>query len=164
MPELDPSARSHDFREANLGFDFALAQKEAQRCLACVNPKCVHGCPVGVQVREVIDLVLHGEYLKAAAKLREDNVLPAVTGRVCPQEKQCEGACILAKRFAPLASGHIERFVADYERRVGKIGLPKRARPSGKRVAIVGLGPAGLSCAGDIVLKGHDAVVLEALH
>jgi glutamate synthase (NADPH/NADH) small chain len=148
----------------NLGLDAALAEKEAQRCLACADPKCVQGCPVGVKIREVVDLVMDGEYLKAAAKLREDNVLPAVTGRVCPQEGQCEGACILGKRFAPLAIGHIERFVADYERRTGQIGLPERAPATGKRVAIVGSGPAGLTCAGDLVLKGHAVTVLEALH
>ena len=150
MPEQDARARTGNFREVNLGFDAALAEKEALRCLACVDPKCVHGCPLGVQVREVIDLVLQGEYLKAAAKLREDNVLPAVTGRVCPQENQCEGACILGKRHAPLAIGHIERFVADYERRVGQVGLPPRAAPTGKNVAVIGSGPAGLSCAGDL--------------
>jgi len=164
MPERLAQERACDFFEVNLGFDAALAGKEAQRCLACADPKCVHGCPVGVKVREVVDLVLDGQYLRAAAKLREDNVLPAVTGRVCPQEIQCEGSCILAKRFAPLAIGHIERFVADYERQVGKVGLPARAPLTGKRVAIVGSGPAALSCAGDLVLKGHAVTVFEALH
>jgi glutamate synthase (NADPH/NADH) small chain len=164
MPERAASERAQDFIEVNLGFNAALADKEAQRCLACADPKCVHGCPVGVKVREVVDLVIAGDYLKAAAKLREDNVLPAVTGRVCPQEIQCEGACILSKRFAPLAIGHIERFVADYERQTGKVGLPASAPSTGKKVAIVGSGPAGLSCAGDLVLKGHAVTVFEALH
>ncbi len=164
MPERPANERARNFQEVNLGFDLALAEKEAQRCLACADPKCAHGCPVGVQVREVVDLVLAGEYLQAAAKLREDNVLPAVTGRVCPQENQCEGACILGKRFAPLAIGHIERFVADYERRTGQVGLPPRAPRTGKKVAIVGSGPAGLSCAGDLVLRGHEVTVFEALH
>lgn len=164
MPEQDAAERAHNFGEVNLGFDAALAEHEAQRCLACADPNCVHSCPVGVKVREVVDLVLDGQYLQAAAKLREDNVLPAVTGRVCPQETQCEGACILGKRFTPLAIGHIERFVADYERRTGQVGLPDRAPPTGKRVAIVGSGPAGLSCAGDLVLKGHTVTVFEALH
>jgi glutamate synthase (NADPH/NADH) small chain len=164
MPEQDAKERARNFGEVNLGFDAAIAQKEAQRCLECANPKCIHGCPVGVQVREVVSLVLDGEYLKAASKLREDNVLPAVTGRVCPQENQCEGACILGKRFAPLAIGHIERFVADYERKAGKVGLPRNAHATGKKVAIVGSGPAGLSCAGDLVQKGHEVTVLEALH
>jgi glutamate synthase (NADPH/NADH) small chain len=119
---------------------------------------------VGVQVRDFIDLVVAGDYLGAAAKIREDNVLPAITGRVCPQEKQCEGACILGARGESVAIGYLERFVADYERSVGKVGLPARAPSTGKKVAIVGSGPAGLSCAGDLVLKGHDVTVLEALH
>jgi glutamate synthase (NADPH/NADH) small chain len=164
MPEQDPQQRAHNFDEVNLGFNAHLAQREAQRCLTCVDPKCVHGCPVGVKIRDVVDLVRQGEFLQAAAKLREDNVLPAVTGRVCPQENQCEGACILAKRFAPLAIGHIERFVADFERRTGQIGLPPRAPVTGKKVAVVGSGPAGLSCAGDLVQKGHAVTVFEALH
>jgi glutamate synthase (NADPH) small chain len=164
MPEQDPHERARNFCEVNLGFDAAVAEKEAQRCLACADPKCVHGCPVGVKVREVVDLVLDGDYLRAAAKLREDNVLPAVTGRVCPQENQCEGACILSKRFAPLAIGHIERFVADFERATGQVGLPAPASPTRKKVAIVGSGPAGLACAGDLVLRGHAVTVFEALH
>jgi glutamate synthase (NADPH/NADH) small chain len=164
MPERESRIRACDFCEVNLGFSAALAEKEAQRCLACADPKCVHGCPVGVKVREVVDLVLDGEFSQAAAKLREDNVLPAVTGRVCPQESQCEGACILGKRFAPLAIGHIERFLADYERQSGAASLPVPAPSTGCKVAIVGSGPAGLSCAGDLVLKGHAVTVFEALH
>ncbi|TWT75663.1 Glutamate synthase [NADPH] small chain [Posidoniimonas polymericola] len=164
MPEQPALERARNFAEVNLGLDAAVAEKEAQRCLTCADPKCSHGCPVGVQVREVVDLVRDGDYLRAAAKLREDNVLPAVTGRVCPQENQCEGACILGKRFAPLAIGHIERFVADYERATGEIGLPEPASPTGKKVAVVGSGPAGLSCAGDLTLKGHEVTVMEALH
>ena len=164
MPEQDPRERASNFVEVNLGFDAAIAKKEAQRCLTCAHPKCVQGCPVGVQIREVVEHVLDGEYLKAARKLREDNVLPAVTGRVCPQENQCEGACILGKRFAPLAIGHIERFVADYERQTGQVGLPPIAPTTGKKVAVVGSGPAGLSCAGDLIQRGHQVKVLEALH
>jgi glutamate synthase (NADPH/NADH) small chain len=164
MPEREALDRARDFCEVNIGFSRALAEKEAQRCLACADPKCVQGCPVGVKVREVVDFVLEGDYSKAAAKLREDNVLPAVTGRVCPQESQCEGACILSKRFAPLAIGHIERFLADYERQSGAVSLPVPAASTGRKVAIVGSGPAGLSCAGDLVLKGHAVTVFEALH
>jgi glutamate synthase (NADPH/NADH) small chain len=164
MPEREAVDRARDFCEVNIGFSAALAEKEAQRCLACADPKCVHGCPVGVKVREIVDLVLEGDYSKAAAKLREDNVLPAVTGRVCPQENQCEGACILSKRFAPLAIGHIERFLADYERQTGAVSLPAPAPSTGRKIAIVGSGPAGLSCAGDLVLKGHAVTVFEALH
>ncbi len=164
MPEQDAHERAHNFDEVNLGLEIVVAEKEAQRCLACNDPKCVQGCPVGVKIREFVDLVMDGEYLKAAAKIREDNVLPAVTGRVCPQENQCEGSCILGKRFSPLAIGHLERFVADYEQATGQVGLPDRAPLTGKKVAIVGSGPAGLSCAGDLVLKGHRVTVFEALH
>lgn len=164
MPEQDPQQRARNFQEVNLGLETALAEQEAQRCLTCSDPKCVSGCPVGVQIRDFVELVVAGEYLKAAAKIREDNVLPAVTGRVCPQENQCEGDCVLSKKFTSLAIGNLERFVADYERRTGQAGLPPKAAPTGKKVAIVGSGPAGLSCAGDLVQKGHAVTVFEALH
>jgi len=164
MPEQDAGERAQNFQEVNLGLEVAAAGHEAARCLTCADPKCVGGCPVGVKIRDFIDLVVAGEYLQAAAKVREDNVLPAVTGRVCPQENQCEGACVLGKRFDSLAIGNLERFVADFERRTGQVGLPERAPPTGKKVAIVGSGPAGLSCAGDLALKGHDVTVFEALH
>jgi glutamate synthase (NADPH/NADH) small chain len=164
MPEQPPTERAHNFHEVNLGLDVIVAHREAVRCLGCADPKCFHGCPVGVQVREFVDLVLQGEYLKAAAKIREDNIMPAVTGRVCPQENQCERACVLSKRFSSLAIGNLERLVADFERRTGQIGLPERAPATGKKVAIVGSGPAGLSCAGDLAIKGHEVTVFEALH
>ncbi len=164
MPAREPEARAHDFAEVNLGFDPRAAAAEALRCLECANPACVKGCPVGVKVRDFVQLVHDGDYLGAAAKIREDNVLPAVTGRVCPQEDQCEGACLLGKRGAPLAIGHLERFVADHERRVGEVGLPVPDPPTGKRVAIVGSGPAGLSAAGELVQRGHGVRVFEALH
>jgi glutamate synthase (NADPH/NADH) small chain len=164
MPEQEPRVRARNFQEVNLGLDVIVAQREAERCLGCADPKCVQGCPVGVQVRVFVELVLQGEYLKAAAKIREDNIMPAVTGRVCPQENQCEGACVLARRFSSLAIGNLERLVADYERQTGQVGLPKCAPATGKRVAIVGSGPAGLSCAGDLAIKGHQVTVFEALH
>jgi glutamate synthase (NADPH/NADH) small chain len=166
MPARDAAERGRDFAEVNLGLDETLAQTESVRCLQCANPTCMHGCPVSVKVREFVDLVFAGDFLGAAAKVREDNVLPAITGRVCPQEDQCEGACLLAKgkRGEPLAIGHLERFVADYERRVGAVGLPQNAPATGKRVAIVGSGPAGLAAAGDLVQRGHGVRVLEALH
>lgn len=164
MPEQPAEQRARNFKEVNLGLDIAVAEKEAQRCLSCTDPKCVSGCPVGVNIKEFVDLVLEGKYLEAAAKIREDNVLPAVTGRVCPQENQCEGACVMGKRATPLAIGHLERFVADFERASGQVGLPKIAPPTGKKVAIVGSGPAGLSCAGDLRLRGHEVTVFEALH
>jgi glutamate synthase (NADPH/NADH) small chain len=164
MPVEPADARRHDFHEVNLGLSVVQAHAEASRCLECSHPQCVEGCPVGVKVKEFVGLIYEGDYLGAAAKIREDNVLPAVTGRVCPQENQCEGHCILGKRFAPLGIGYLERFVADYERSQGKVGLPPKAPPTGKRVAIIGSGPAGLSAAGDLVLKGHDVTVFEALH
>ena len=121
-------------------------------------------CPVGVKIREVVDLIYAGEYLAAAAKMREDNALPAITGRVCPQENQCEGGCVLGKKGEPVAIGNLERFIADYERTSGQLGLPAIAAPTGKSVAIVGSGPAGLSAAGDLIQKGHRVRVFEALH
>jgi glutamate synthase (NADPH/NADH) small chain len=164
MPEQDSGERRTNFTEVNLGLSTALAKQEALRCLQCKTHHCFTGCPVGVKIKEFVDLVVDGDYLGAAALIREDNVLPAITGRVCPQEEQCEGCCVLSKNGEPLAVGYLERFVADYEQSVGKVGLPERAPATGKKVAIVGSGPAALSCAGDLVQKGHEVTVLEALH
>ncbi len=164
MPARAPEERGHDFREVNLGFAPETAQNESLRCLACAKPTCSHGCPVGVDVKAFVALIEAGDFLGAAAKIREDNVLPAVTGRVCPQEDQCEGSCLIGKRGAPLAIGHLERFVADWERQTGAVGLPARAPATGKRVAVVGSGPAGLAAAGDLVQRGHGVRVFEALH
>ncbi len=164
MPEQDAHERAHNFKEVNLGLPTERAKQEALRCIECAKPTCVIECPVGVKVREFIDLVLAEDYLGAAAKIREDNALPAITGRVCPQEDQCEGACVLNKKGDSLAIGYLERFVADYEQKSGKLGLPPIAKKTGKKVAIVGSGPAGLSCAGDLVQKGHEVRVFEALH
>ncbi|HTW78114.1 MAG TPA: NADPH-dependent glutamate synthase [Terracidiphilus sp.] len=164
MPEQDAVVRSHNFQEVNIGLPDHAAQLEAQRCLACAKPSCVDGCPVGVKVKEFLDLILAKDYIGAAAKIREDNSLPAVTGRVCPQEDQCEGSCKLSKKGASLAIGYLERFVADYEESTGKVGIPPIAPTTGKNVAIVGSGPAGLSCAGDLIQKGHRVRVFEALH
>lgn len=164
MPERDPVLRGHDFTEVNLGFDPGVARHESLRCLECARPACTHGCPVGVKVKDFVALVEAGDYLGAAAKIREDNALPAVTGRVCPQEEQCEGACLLGRRGKPLAIGHLERFVADWERAAGVVGLPPVAPATGRRVAIVGSGPAGLAAAGDLVQLGHEVRVFEALH
>ncbi|MGZ5441772.1 MAG: NADPH-dependent glutamate synthase [Thermoanaerobaculia bacterium] len=164
MPERDPEVRAHNFEEVNLGFDPELANAEALRCLTCAKPTCTKGCPVGVDVKLFVAKIIEGDYLGAAAVIRKDNALPAITGRVCPQEEQCEGDCLMAKRVDSLAIGHLERFVADYERRVGAVGIPEIAPATGRKVAIVGSGPAGLSCAGDLVQKGHEVRVFEALH
>ena len=164
MPEQEPASRRQNFQEVNLGLAASVAATEASRCIECADPKCVKGCPVGVKVREFVELVAQGDYKAAAAKMREDNVLPAVTGRVCPQEDQCEGACVMGKKFDPLAIGYLERFIADWEADSGELGLPPRAPPTGKKVACVGSGPASLTVAGDLVQKGHDVTVFEALH
>jgi glutamate synthase (NADPH/NADH) small chain len=164
MPAVDPSIRCHNFEEVNSGLSPAMAHSEATRCLACGKPLCVQSCPVGVHIREVVELIAAEDYLGAASKMREDNALPAVTGRVCPQEKQCEGGCVLGKKGQPLAIGNLERFIADFERESGKIGMPTIAPSTGKSVAIVGSGPSSLSAAGDLIQKGHRVRVFEALH
>ena len=164
MPELDSKVRSRNFEEVNLGLNVMAAVTEASRCIECAKPGCVVECPVGVKIKEIVALIHAGEYLAAASKLREDNSLPAITGRVCPQENQCEGGCILGKKGAPVAIGNLERFVADFERESGQLGLPANSAPTGKSVAIVGSGPAGLSAAGDLIQKGHRVRVFEALH
>jgi glutamate synthase (NADPH/NADH) small chain len=163
MIEQEPALRATNFQEVNLGYSGELARAEAQRCLECAKPTCIDSCPVAVKVPEFVELIVKGEFLAAAAKIREDNVLPAITGRVCPQEDHCEGKCLMAKKVEPLGIGYLERFVADYEQRMGVRVLPK-VPPSGKKVAIVGSGPSGLTVAGDLVQKGHKAKVFEALH
>jgi glutamate synthase (NADPH/NADH) small chain len=164
MPEQPAAERRGNFREVNQGLTVLGATTEAMRCLECAKPQCQGGCPVNVNIREFVRLVGEGDYLAAAAKIREDNVLPAITGRVCPQETQCEGCCVLGNKVEPLGIGYLERFVADYERAHGQLGLPERAPATGKKVAIVGSGPAGLSAAGDLVRWGHAVTVFEALH
>ena len=164
MPEQDAQQRAANFLEVNIGLPVLATQNEAQRCLDCADPKCVNACPVGMKINDVVTLVLEGNFLAAAKKIREDNVLPAVTGRVCPQENQCEGACVLGKKMDSVAIGYIERFVADFEQETGQVGLPNLAPPTGKKVAIIGSGPAGLSCAGDMAINGHEVTVFEALH
>ncbi len=163
MPEQAAELRVMNFTEVNLGYSMELARQEALRCLECAKPTCVDYCPVGVKVKEFVKLIVAGDYLGAAAKIREDNVLPAITGRVCPQEDHCEGFCLLHKKVDSLGIGYLERFVADYEQ---KAGAPPAANaaPTGKKVAIVGSGPAGLSAAGDLIQRGHQVHVFEALH
>ena len=164
MPELNAEVRAHNFAEVNQGLAASSAVTEATRCIACARPGCQLDCPVGVKIKDIVALIYAGDFLAAAAKMREDNALPAITGRVCPQESQCEGGCVIGKKGEPVAIGNLERFIADFERESGQLGLPAIAPPTGKSVAIVGSGPAGLSAAGDLVQKGHRVRVFEALH
>ncbi|MHA2162069.1 MAG: NADPH-dependent glutamate synthase [Candidatus Thorarchaeota archaeon] len=164
MPEQDPTTRAANFEEVPFGLTPEQAMTEAQRCITCRNKPCVGGCPVGVQIPEFLALVAEGKFIEAAQLIKETNVLPAVTGRVCPQESQCEGACTLFKRFGGVSIGALERFVADYERNQGEIEIPKIPKPTGKKVAVIGSGPSGLTVAGDLALKGHEVVVYEALN
>ncbi len=164
MIEQDPTERSRNFKEVNLGYTPELAIEEAQRCLQCPKPTCVAGCPVSIQIKDFIALIAEGDFIGAVKKIKEDNALPAICGRVCPQEEQCEEACVVGKRNEPVAIGYLERFVADYERDSGKIDIPEVNHSNGKKVAIVGSGPAGLSCAKDLREKGYEVTVFEALH
>ncbi|HTP70110.1 MAG TPA: NADPH-dependent glutamate synthase [Dongiaceae bacterium] len=163
MPEQAADLRILNFKEVNLGYSTELARQEALRCLECAKPTCVDFCPVGVKVKAFVQLIVEGNFLGAAAKIREDNVLPAITGRVCPQEDHCEGQCLLHKKVDSLGIGYLERFVADYEQRMN-VPPASNAAATGKKVAIVGSGPAGLSAAGDLIQKGNAVHVFEALH
>lgn len=141
-----------------------MAQAEAARCLQCKKPGCVSGCPVGVDIPGFIDLIAQGDMTGAIRNLWGKNALPAVCGRVCPQESQCEGNCIVGRKGEPVAIGNLERFCADYEREFGTGELPPKAAPTGKKVAVVGSGPSGLTVAGDLIVKGHDVTIFEAFH
>jgi glutamate synthase (NADPH/NADH) small chain len=164
MPEQDPRRRRHNFEEVPYGFTEELAITEAKRCLKCKKPLCMTGCPVNIRIPEFIKLIEEGKFIEAAWKLKEQNALPAVTGRVCPQESQCEAKCILGKKGEPVAIGRLERFAADFERIAGDIQLPQLPEPTGKKIAIIGAGPAGLTVAGDLIKLGHQITIFEALH
>ncbi len=166
MNELEPEYRSHSRKEeVNLGLNAEQAVVEAKRCLDCANPSCMQGCPVGINIPTFIKNIERGEFLEAARVLKQTSALPAVCGRVCPQEKQCESQCIHLKMgHEAVAIGYLERFAADYERESGQISTPEVAEKNGIKVAVVGSGPAGLSFAGDMAKLGYDVTVFEALH
>ncbi|HUL23016.1 MAG TPA: NADPH-dependent glutamate synthase [Thermodesulfobacteriota bacterium] len=164
MPEQEPKVRARNFDEVPFGYTPELAQMEASRCLQCKKPKCIEGCPVEVEIPAFVKLISEGDFSGAARRLKLRNSLPAVCGRVCPQEDQCEKVCIVGKKDQPVAVGRLERFAADWERTKGEVTIPEKAPATGKKVAVVGSGPAGLTLAGDLILKGHEVTIFEALH
>jgi len=163
MPKQKPKERVKNFNEVALGYTEEQAIEEANRCLQCVKPQCVGGCPVEVSIPEFIKCLRERKYAEAIAKIKEKNALPAVCGRVCPQEEQCQVNCVLGKIGEPVSVGRLERFLADWEREHG-FQMPEKAKPTGKKVAVVGAGPAGLTAAADLVKLGHEVVMFEALH
>ncbi len=164
MPRQDPEVRRRNFNEVALGYSEEQAIAEAQRCLSCKKPPCVGGCPVEIDIPGFISLIAQRRFEQAIAKIREKNSLPAICGRVCPQEDQCEKVCVLGKKYEPVAIGRLERFAADYEMGRGEIQIPEIPKRTGKKVAVVGSGPAGLTLAGDLAKMGHEVVIFEALH
>ncbi len=166
MPEVDPVIRSRNYDEVNLGLTEEMAVCESHRCLDCVDPTCISGCPVGINIPKFIKNIERGQYLEAAKTLKETSALPAICGRVCPQERQCENSCFYTQKLKkePIAIGHLERFAADYERNSGNISIPEIAPTNGNKIAVIGSGPAGLAFAGDMAKFGYDVTVFEALH
>jgi len=164
MREQDAKERGRNFEEVPFGYSPEEAVAEAGRCLECKKFPCVEGCPVNVQIPAFIALIKEGKFVEAAWKIKETNALPAICGRVCPQETQCEERCILAKKGEPASIGNLERFAADWERTQGAVKVPEIKPPNGKRVAVVGSGPAGLTVAGDLAKEGFAVTIFEALH
>ncbi|MFC1563650.1 NADPH-dependent glutamate synthase [candidate division KSB1 bacterium] len=164
MPEQDPLKRAKNFTEVPYGYTPELAMIEAERCLFCKKQPCIKGCPVDIDISGFVKLIAEGKFIESAQKIKEKNILPAICGRVCPQEEQCEQFCSLRKKFGSVAIGRLERFAADYEREQGKVQVPEVAPPTGKKVAIVGSGPTGLTAAFDLAKLGHKVTIFEALH
>jgi glutamate synthase (NADPH) small chain len=163
MPTQEPEIRNANFDEVALGLTWELAQLESERCLQCAKPHCVEGCPVGVQIPEFLKALREGDFLGAVEAMKVKNNLPAICGRVCPQETQCEAYCILGKKGQPVAIGRLERYVGDYALRENACP-PVAAPPTGRKVAVVGSGPAGLTCAVDLAKLGHKVTMFESLH
>ncbi len=164
MPEQEARVRARNFDEVPLGYTPETSKIEALRCIQCKKPTCVEGCPVEIDIPGFIQLIVEGKFIESARKIKETNALPAVCGRVCPQEVQCEAKCVRGKKGEPVAIGRLERFVADYERATGEVAIPEIPKKTGKRIAIVGSGPAGLTVAGDLIKLGHEVTIFEALH
>ena len=163
MREQDPKERIHNFDEVPYGYTPEEAMEEASRCLQCKNPPCIKACPVGIDIPGFIRKIREGDFRGAIATIKESNLLPAICGRVCPQETQCQGACVLGRKYEPVAIGRLERFAADWELEHG-VELPEVGEPTGFKVAVVGSGPAGLACAADLRRMGHQVTIFEALH
>jgi glutamate synthase (NADPH/NADH) small chain len=164
MPEQPPAERIKNYDEVPYGYTTEQAIAEAKRCLECARPICIEGCPVNINIPAFLKLVGEGDFRGAISIIKETNALPAVSGRVCPQEEQCEGKCALSKRFESVAVGRLERFAADWEASQGTPPIPDLPPPTGKKVAVVGSGPAGITVAADLVRKGHHVTIFEALH
>ncbi|PAV09697.1 NADPH-dependent glutamate synthase [Methanocorpusculum parvum] len=161
--DRNPNLRITDFNEVDLGLSREEVIAEAKRCIQCKKPRCISGCPVGIDIPAFIQAIADEKFQDAADIIKKDNMLPAVCGRVCPQETQCQGECILGKKDLPISIGQLERFVADFERKKGA-KCPKCAPATGKKVAVVGSGPAGLACAAELARRGHSVTVFESLH
>ncbi len=164
MPKQDHLERIRNFDEVALGYAVETAREEASRCLNCKNPLCNKGCPVGIDIPGFIKCIVEADFSSGIRKIKETNALPAICGRVCPQEEQCEKLCVLSKKGEPVSIGRLERFLADWEAAQGKIEIPEIAPKTGKKVAIVGAGPAGVTVANDLLILGHDVTIFEALH
>jgi len=164
MREQEARERARNFIEVPYGYTPEEASEEASRCLNCLKPTCRSGCPVEVDIPSFIQLIKEGKFTEAAWKIKEKNALPAVCGRVCPQEIQCESMCILGKKGDPVAIGNLERFVSDYEASQGKLQMPEKPAPTGRKIAVIGSGPGGLTCAADLIRSGHEVTLFEALH